>query len=99
MIAYKTTLVKVSAKNTSKTCHNCGYVNPKVVLGVEHWKCPICGESHDRDINAAKNILKKGVTSLDIVGRERAESTNACGVLRSTMKQEVLNTSSRVLGS
>jgi len=59
MIAYKTILVKVSAKNTSKTCHTCGYVNLKVVLDVEHWKCPVCGENHDRDINAALNILHK----------------------------------------
>ena len=89
MIAYKTTLVKVSAKNTSKTCHTCGYVNPNVVLGVEQWKCPVCSSEHDRDINAAKNILNKGVTSLGIVGRERAEIINACGVPRSTVKQEV----------
>jgi hypothetical protein len=50
MIAYKTTLVKVSAKNTSKTCHTCGYVNPKVILGVEKWKCPVCSSEHHRDI-------------------------------------------------
>ena len=93
MIAYKTTLMKVSAKNTSKTCHTCGYINPKVVLGVEKWKCPVCGENHDRDINAAKNILKKGVTSLGIVGRERAEIINACGALRSAAKQEDSNPS------
>lgn len=99
MIAYKTTLVKVSAKNTSKTCHTCGYVNPKVVLGVEQWKCPVCSSEHDRDINAALNILKKGVTSLGIVGRERAESTNACGVPRSTAKQEVCSTIKSVFGS
>ena len=91
MIAYKTTLVKVSAKNTSKTCHICGYVNPEVILGVEQWKCPICSSEHDRDINAALNILNKGVTSLGIVGRERAEITNACGEPRSSVKQEVLN--------
>ena len=99
MIAYKTTLVKISAKNTSKTCHTCGYVNPKVVLGVEHWKCPICGESHDRDINAAKNILNKGVTSLGIVGRERAESINAYGEPRGSVKQEVSVSSSESFGS
>ena len=89
MIAYKTTLVKVSAKNTSKTCHTCGYVNPKVVLGVEQWKCPVCSSEHDRDINAALNILNKGVTSLGIVGRERTEIKNACGEPRSSAKQEV----------
>ena len=99
MIAYKTTLVKVSAKNTSKTCNTCGYVNPKVILGVEHWKCPICGENHNRDINAAKNILNKGVTSLGIVGRERAESKNACEELRSSMKQEVFISSFEPFGS
>ena len=99
MIAYKTTLVKVSAKNTSKTCHTCGYVNPKVVLGVEKWKCPVCSSEHDRDINAALNILNKGVTSLGIVGRERAEITNACGAPSSAVKHEVSNPSSRVLGS
>ena len=94
MIAYKGTLVKVSAKNTSKTCHNCGYVNKDVVIGVEKWKCPICGESHNRDINAAQNILYKG-----IVDRERAEITNACGVPRSTAKQEVCSTIEPVFGS
>ena len=99
MIAYKTTLVKVSAKNTSKTCHTCGYVNPKVVLGVEKWKCPVCSSEHDRDINAALNILNKGVTSQGVVGRERAESTNACGAPSSAVKHEVPNPSSRVFGS
>ena len=99
MIAYKTTLVKVSAKNTSKTCHTCGYVNPKVVLGVEKWKCPVCSSEHDRDINAALNILNKGVTSQGVVGRERAESTNACGAPSSAVKHEVSNPSSRVFGS
>ena len=84
MIAYKGTLVKVSAKNTSKTCHNCGYVNKDIVLGVEKWKCPVCSVEHDRDINAAQNILYKG-----IVGRERAENTNACGAPNGTVKQEV----------
>lgn len=99
MIAYKATLVKVSAKNTSKTCHTCGYVNPKVVLGVERWKCPVCSSEHGRDINAAKNILNKGVTSLGIVGRERAESTNACGAPSSAVKHEVSISSFGSFGS
>ena len=99
MIAYKTTLVKVSAKNTSKTCSICGYVNPKVVLGIEQWKCPVCSSEHDRDINAAKNILNKGVTSLGVVGREQAESTNACGEPCSSVKQEVSISSSESFGS
>lgn len=88
MIAYKGHLEKVNPKNTSKMCHTCGYVNPAVKVGINYWKCPICGESHDRDINAALNILSKYVTSQSIVGWELTESTNACGVPRSTAKQE-----------
>ena len=88
MIAYKTNLIKVSAKDTSKTCFDCGHINPKVVVGIKKWKCPVCSKEHDRDINAAKNILKKGVTSLGIVGWELTESTNACGEPRSSVKQE-----------
>ena len=79
MIAYKGNLVKVNPKNTSKTCHCCGFVNPKVKVGVNYWVCPNCRVSHDRDINAALNILHKwNMTSQSIVGRERAENTNAC---------------------
>lgn len=90
MIAYKGNLVKVNPKNTSKTCHCCGYVNPKVKVGVNKWKCPNCSAEHDRDINAALNILHKwNMTSQSIVGRERAESTNACGAPNGTVKQEV----------
>ena len=94
MLAYKTTLIKVSARNTSKTCFDCGYVNPKIVLGVKKWICPVCGVFHDRDINAAKNILYKGVTSLGIVGRGLSEIKNASGEPRSSMKEESSESSS-----
>lgn len=90
MIAYKGSLVKVNPKNTSKTCHVCGYVNPKVVVGVDEWDCPNCGSHHDRDVNAALNILHKGnALAQSIVGGEPAEITNACGGPKSSMKQEV----------
>ena len=88
MLSYKGHLAKVNPKNTSKTCHDCGYVNPKVKVGVNYWKCPICGENHDRDINAALNILSKYVTSRSIVGWELTEIRNACGEPRSSVKQE-----------
>jgi len=94
MIAYKGNLVKVNPKNTSKTCHICGFINPKVKVGINYWKCPVCSTEHDRDINAALNILSKYVTSRSIVGWELTENTNACGVPRSTAKQENELTSS-----
>ena len=88
MLSYKGHLEKVNPKNTSKTCHVCGYVNHKVKVGVNYWKCPICSSKHDRDINAALNILSKYVTSRSIVGWELTESKNACGEPRSSVKQE-----------
>ena len=94
MIAYKGNLVKVNPKNTSKTCSVCGKVNEKIVVGIEKWTCPSCGTNHDRDINAALNILHKG-----IVGRERAESTNACGAPSSAVKHEVSNPAKESFGS
>jgi len=100
MIAYKGNLVKVNPKNTSKTCHCCGYINPKVKIGVNKWKCPNCGAEHDRDINAALNILHKwNMTGQSIVGRERAEITNACGAPSSAVKHEVSNPSNESFGS
>ena len=41
---------------SSKTCHNCGYVNHNLKLSDRKWVCPQCGEHLDRDINAAINI-------------------------------------------
>lgn len=45
---------------SSKTCHKCGYVYKGLTLSERQWKCPVCGEVHDRDRNAAINILEEG---------------------------------------
>ena len=41
---------------SSKTCNVCGYVKHDLQLGDREWDCPKCGQHHDRDINASKNI-------------------------------------------
>lgn len=41
---------------SSKMCHTCGFVNKDLKLSDRNWKCIKCGSSHDRDINAARNI-------------------------------------------
>ena len=45
---------------SSKTCSHCGCILEKLALSQRSWKCPRCGIIHDRDINAAKNILAAG---------------------------------------
>ena len=45
---------------SSKTCSVCGYVYKGLTLAERHWDCPVCGASHDRDANAAVNILMEG---------------------------------------
>lgn len=47
---------------SSKMCADCGHINSAVVLGVDEWTCPGCGSRHDRDDNAATNILAVGQT-------------------------------------
>jgi putative transposase len=47
---------------SSKTCSSCGSIQPKMPLNIREWTCPDCGTKHDRDINAAKNILAVGTT-------------------------------------
>ncbi|MEV1013879.1 transposase [Micromonospora sp. NPDC049801] len=55
---------------SSKTCSACGHLLAKLSLGTRHWSCPSCGTRHDRDINAAKNIM---------VAAGLVETRNACG--------------------
>lgn len=46
---------------SSKRCSDCGYMAAKMPLKVREWICPECGLIHDRDINAAKNVLAAGL--------------------------------------
>lgn len=59
---------------SSQTCHECGYVNKTVRdVHIRKWTCPKCGAVHDRDRNAAMNILREGTSSL---GRESVSPTS-----------------------
>ena len=48
---------------SSKRCSACGFVVSKMPLSVREWTCPECGAVHDRDINAACNILAAGLAA------------------------------------
>ena len=45
---------------SSKTCSQCGYIHKGLKLSDRNWQCPNCGANHDRDYNAALNILYEG---------------------------------------
>ena len=47
---------------SSKRCHACGHIVRELPLSVREWACPVCGVVHDRDHNAALNILAVGQT-------------------------------------
>jgi putative transposase len=48
---------------SSKTCSACGHVQGKMPLSVREWTCPECGAHHDRDVNAARNVLAAGLAA------------------------------------
>jgi len=55
---------------SSKMCSNCDWINQDLTLNIREWTCSSCGEKHDRDFNASKNILKQGLKILSGSGIE-----------------------------
>lgn len=47
---------------SSKTCSSCGTIKSSLPLNVREWTCDACGTTHDRDINAAKNLMALGTS-------------------------------------
>jgi putative transposase len=63
---------------SSKTCSVCGSVNKLLTLSQRHWTCRTCKTKHDRDVNAAKNILQFSFhtkNKQEKIGQELSEST------------------------
>lgn len=62
---YGKTFIKVSPNYTSRDCSKCGHRHEEPMrLKIRTWTCSNCNSTHDRDINAAKNILRKGMKEL-----------------------------------
>ncbi|MGC8500872.1 MAG: RNA-guided endonuclease InsQ/TnpB family protein, partial [Leptospirillia bacterium] len=84
---------------SSKTCSSCGTVQEKMPLAIRQWTCPDCGTTHDRDVNAARNLLAYGLAVLngptassaecEACGEEGSGSGRKTGVKPASMKQEI----------
>lgn len=75
---YGRTIVKIDRwYPSSKTCSCCGYVMETMPLDIREWTCPECGVCHDRDINAAKNIVAEGLSVLACGENVRRDTVRA----------------------
>lgn len=61
MLEYKTHVVRVCPNHTSQTCLECGLIDSKSRISQSDFCCTGCGYTSNADINAAKNILRKGI--------------------------------------
>ena len=63
---YGRSLVKIDKfYPSSKRCFACGHILDSLSLDIRYWTCPECGVQHDRDLNAARNILAAGLAAAD----------------------------------
>jgi putative transposase len=58
---------------SSKLCSACRFQHDAMSLAVREWQCPVCGARHDRDMNAARNILAAGLAVIACGGSVRPE--------------------------
>ena len=88
---YGNMIIKVPTNYaSSQLCSKCGYKNKGVKnLKIRKWTCPECGTVHDRDINAANNILSKGIEMLTKDGTH-PDSLFMLGSLDSSSKKPPL---------
>jgi putative transposase len=84
---YGRTLVKIDRWfPSSKRCGKCGHVVDKLPLDVREWDCPECKTHHDRDINAAQNILAAGLAVKVCGANIRPDGRLSKGQLRNPRK-------------
>jgi putative transposase len=69
---------------SSKRCGNCGHIVDKLPLNIREWECPKCGANHDRDINAAHNILAAGLAVSVCGANVRPDREYSKGQLRNS---------------
>ena len=99
MLEYKTTwygsklTVAPRSFPSSKRCSKCGVVAEKMPLQIRHWQCKCCLAEHDRDINAANNLLIYSTESSSGIYacRDSSNGTGKIPVSYVSLKQELMN--------
>jgi IS605 OrfB family transposase len=86
----------VSERNTTRTCSSCKALTGPAgldMLVVRSWVCRACGDRHDRDVNAARNILTAGRCPPSVCGNEPplaaappSQTSSRCEALTSALK-------------
>ena len=85
---------------SSKTCSSCGFLLAGLSLSTRTWPCPSCGTRHDRDINAAKNILAAGLAAVARNGGDACGADVSHGEatpVQSAVNQEPSRATARIL--
>lgn len=86
---YGRTLVKIDRWfPSSKRCGECGHIVEKLPLHIRKWECPKCGTNHDRDVNAANNILAAGL-AVSVCGatvRPEESKSRKAGAMKQKLK-------------
>lgn len=72
---------------TSQKCSTCGFKGGKKELNVREWTCLNCQTTHDRDLNASRNILKAGTEQCRSVAGGQSATLNGCGGKRQTTSE------------
>lgn len=82
---------------SSKRCFDCGYTLEELPLSCRNWQCPNCGKEHDRDVNAAKNILAAGQVVTAREGKVRPKRVSRKGTsLRNANRSESVHSFSEI---
>jgi putative transposase len=81
----------VSERFTTRVCGNCGGLSGPAGIGqlvVRHWECSECGTEHDRDVNAARNILRTGLRCrASVCGNESSDLSIPSSRLRKRRRE------------
>jgi len=86
---YGVNLLKIGRFDpSSKTCSNCGQIHEELTLSDRKWECKACNKTHDRDVNAAKNVKAFALNNYNVSAGRRNKSQDELSALVEVMTPE-----------